>query len=233
MVPFRPFLTRRPLDPLRPVNALRTLVLHAMALRPIVMVLYVLLAVVFPVGLVLVLSVLPVVLPVIVTIMASMFVVMLVVIMLSARVPVAFHVAHLHAQLVRDLAPAHAARAQLQHAGKRDPLTRLGSDRAAVQRRLDLLGRGLVDAVLGKRGLRQAERQVDVAVAHLVGGRLEARSLAALGEIDLRVVAQALDQLAGVPVGAGEAVILFDQLVLGSMVAVMAVLPVFAIRQCL
>ena len=123
MVPFRPFRTMRPLDLLRPVNPLRTLELRAMELRPIVMVLYV--------GLVLVLHVLPVVLPVVITIMASMLVVMLIV-MVLARMSVTFHVAHLHAQLVRDLAPSHAARAQLQHAGKRDPLTRLGSDRAAV-----------------------------------------------------------------------------------------------------
>ena len=112
MLPFRPFRPFRTMRPLRAVNPLRTLELRVMELRPIVMVLYVGLAAVFPVGLVLV-FVFPVVVPVIVivTIMAGMFVVMLVV-MVLARVSVTFHVAHLHAELVRDLAPAHAARAQ-------------------------------------------------------------------------------------------------------------------------
>src|SRR5688572_22064402 len=123
---FRPLRTMRPLDLFRAVNPLRTLESRAVELRPILMMLYVGLALVFRlvlVVLVLMLSVFPVVpVVVIVTIMPGMFMVMLVV-MLVARVSVTFHVAHFHAELVRHLAPSHAARAQLQHAGKADPLS--------------------------------------------------------------------------------------------------------------
>src|SRR6185503_2722908 len=113
-------------------------------------------------------------------------------------------VAELEAQLVRDLTPSHPAGAQLEHAGHGDALAGLRRDRAAVERRLDLLGRGVANALLGERGLRQRERVIDIAPAHLAGRRREARGLAALREVDLRVVPQAVDELAGVPFGPGE-----------------------------
>src|SRR6185503_6597338 len=71
----------------------------------------------------------------------------------------------------------------------------------------------------------EAQLVRDIAPAHLAGRRREARGLAALREVDLRVVPQAVDELAGVPFGPGEAFVLLDQPLLGSMVG-------FSPRRC-
>src|SRR2546426_1156268 len=71
----------------------------------------------------------------------------------------ALHVAQLEAHRMRDLAPALAVRALLQHAGKRG---------------LQLLGSRLRDALLLQRGFGERERVVDVAVAHLLEPWVEA-----------------------------------------------------------
>ena len=102
---------------LGPFWAMRPLEFRTMELGPGVMLLHVLVLALVPVVLpdVLVMLVLAIVLHVLAMVMPVVIVVTIV--MLGVLVPVTLHVAHFHAQLVRDLAPSHAARAQLQHAG--------------------------------------------------------------------------------------------------------------------
>ena len=104
MVPFRSF---RPLYLLRAMNAVRALEFRPMELGPMLVMFHVLM-----------LPMLPVVLVVLVVfVLVLRVLVMMLVVILLVRVSVALHIAHFQAQLVRDLAPSHTARAQLQHAG--------------------------------------------------------------------------------------------------------------------
>src|SRR5687768_12740877 len=106
----------------------------------------------------------------------------------------ALQLAELEAVGLCNLAPAHPARTLLQDAFEGNRLAGLRRDRSAIERGLDLFRRRLLDAVTCKSGLREVERGVDVAVAQLAGGRLEACAFGAGGELHLGVVAQALDE---------------------------------------
>src|SRR4051794_4759927 len=128
----------------------------------------------------------------------------------------AHELAELQAVRLGDLAPAHAARALGEDPGEHHLLARAVGDRAAVQRRLDLLRRRPADSMLGERCLSKRERDVHVAEAHLVGlGRKGSRALGGRGELHFLVIAKAVHQRLGVRLRAGEAREFVDQALIG------------------
>ena len=85
------------------------------------------------------------------------------------RLQTAINGAHRGAVSLRNLSPAHALRALLQHAREGHYLAIRGRDCAAVERCLQVGGGRVIDAGLTQGELRERERMRDIPPAHRLG----------------------------------------------------------------